>query len=251
MTHALLRGISEQPFLLSTTNKRKGAIFQKESKLYITIETSHKLGESGESPNYYSGKFNSTFIKVVEPRLLSSRVWGGAQGRIYQQQTMSYSYCLVSTSKKFLSKDEVSAFVFDFPVLFWFPRNEQPQEILVENKDLKITSYTNSKNTVFRVTTKSPMAVEEIIRYRTRFERFFTSFMDTSVQAHETTLLSGKSYALLVSPDRSIDPRPEVVRGGQATPSEESYGITISVYGKFRKDWIRNTPARLLCRIRG
>lgn len=210
-------------------------LYFKGGQSYIALETNYKLDEAKGLPNYYTGKFNNIFIKIVEPRLMSSRVWSSAKGRVNQQQTLSYNYCLISSTKKLLSKDEISVFTFNFPVLFWVSRDEKPKEIIVENKLLKISAFTNSKNTIFRITSKKSMSVEEIIGYRTRFERFFTSFTDNSVHAHETTLWDKKSYALLVSPDRTLDPEDEVIEQNRLVPPKEVMDLLLAYVTNFKK----------------
>lgn len=235
MSRALLSTLTDEPVLVHMTTGEKGALFVKKSKLYVTLEPNNDTSIRKTTPNSYEGRFTNSYIKIVRPRIISSKMWNSNEGEISRQITLTYDYCIASTIKKALSSNKISGIELAFPVLFHRPQEELKQAITASNKSLEIITRTTDKNSMFSVKLKRPISVEEAVRYRTRFERFFTSFSQTSVQAEITELTVGDSYPLLITSDRPIHPQEKKIEPTSIRPIQETVDLLLTYITNFER----------------
>lgn len=235
LSRALLNTLADEPVLVHMTTGEKGALFIQKSKLYITLEPNDESNAYKDIPDSYEGRFTNSYIKIVHPRVISSKMWNSTEGETSRQVTLTYDYCIVSTVKKTLSSNKISGIELTFPVLFHRPKEELKQTVTASNKSLEIITRTTDKSSMFSVKFKKPISVDEAIRYRTRFERFFTSFSETSVQAEIIELSINDSYPLLVTSDRPLHPRTKKIEPTSIRPIQETTDLLLAYVTNFEK----------------
>lgn len=235
LSRALLSTLTDEPVLLNTSTGENGALFVKKSKLYVTLEPKAHTNAYKNMPDSYEGRFTNSYIKIIHPRIISGKVWNSQEGETSQQVTLTYDYCVVSTVKKALSDNEVLRIDLTFPVLFHRPKEELNEAVSASNKSLETIVRTTSKNTLLSVKFQKPISVEDAVRYRTRFERFFTSFSETLIQAETMELTVEESSLLLITPDRPIQPKVQKVKSTSIRPIQETTDLLLAYVTNFEQ----------------
>lgn len=204
MSETLLKNFTDEPIILQVEGGDKGAIYlDKKSRLRMTLEFSGNTGSGKRNLDNFTGAFSGAYVKVVEPRITSSKSWFNTDGQV-SQIGVHYKYVLVTTGKNALSTDEVSECIFTFPALFHNPT--QPSDASVNNELLQLGIHTDNKQNITTVSLrpKVPLTIEETIQYRTRLERFFTSYIDMPIQSKTTTLIIDSSIVSYITSNRPV-----------------------------------------------
>lgn len=217
MSETLLKNFTDEPIILQVDGGDKGAIYlDKDSRLRITLESSDAIGSHKKQPTEYVGAFSGAYVKIAEPRTISSKTWWGTDRQV-SQIGVHYRYVLVTTGKDALSSDKVSSFNLTFPALFHNP--VQPKNATVKNKTLEISITTDNSNNVstIDVKPKKKITIDEAIQYRTRLERFFTSYLDMPIQSQTTTLVIKDSLVSYITSNRPVhtpvvDVEPKIIQ---------------------------------------
>jgi len=213
LSQSLLKNFTDEPIILQIDGGKGGALYlDKESKLRITLESSDLLGSYKKMPDHYTGAFSGAYVKIVNPQTTSSKTWWGKDRQV-SQIGLRYQYVLVTGEHKSLT-GRVTHFQFDFPALFHNPT--QPDEVTSKDKSLEITVKTNATKNITTVYLKPKRAItiDEVVQYRTRLERFFTSYINEPIKSKTTTLVIKKTAVAYIdhsrpvhSPDVVIEPK--------------------------------------------
>ncbi len=235
MSRALLSTLADEPVLVHMTTGEKGALFVKKTKLYVTLEPNDNTNTRKAIPKSYEGRFTNSYIKIIRPRIISGKMWNSNEGETSRQVTLTYDYCVVSTVKKTLSSNKISGIELTFPVLFDRPQEELKQAITARNASLEIITRTTNSNSMFSIKLKRSISIEEAIRYRTRLERFFTSFSETSVQTEIMEVAIDDNYPLLITSDRSVHPQKKEIELTSIRPIQETVDLLLAYVTNFEK----------------
>lgn len=217
------------------TTGEKGVLFIQKSKLRVTIELNDESKVYKDIPDSYEGRFINSYIKIVHPRVIRSKIWNNPKEETTSCQiTLTYDYCIVSDAKN-LSNNKISGLEITFPVLFHRPQEELKQAIKSSNECLEITTLSDNANSMFSIKFKRPISIEEAIIYRTKFERFFTSLLGTYIQAETARLSIRGNYPLLVTPDRPLHPRVKKIEPLSICPIQETVDLLKAYVTNFEK----------------